>query len=175
MRMGRSSGGAKGRLPPPPASTADFIAWLFMVIPPLLRLLVLPQHAWPVLSRSVSCVLTSGLFHFAPPPFFHGLTLTRTASGHDETFQVQQNPNVAAMRWRVLLGGRPFSKLKSLVPAEHCLVATLSNRSQVLMFLLYHIVQVYLHSVPEIHDRGRDYFSLSCWTVFLFQTIKMRL
>ncbi len=34
-----------------------------------------------------------------------GLTLPRTASGQNAPFQVQQNPNVAAMRWRGGLGG----------------------------------------------------------------------
>jgi hypothetical protein len=33
-----------------------------------------------------------------------GLTLPRTASGHNAPFQIQQSPNVAAMRWRGLLG-----------------------------------------------------------------------
>jgi hypothetical protein len=32
------------------------------------------------------------------------LTVQRTASGHNVTFQLMQKPNVAAMRWRGLLG-----------------------------------------------------------------------
>src|SRR6185436_938633 len=35
------------------------------------------------------------------------LTPLRTASGHNETFQLQQYPNVAAMRWRASLAGIP--------------------------------------------------------------------
>jgi len=33
------------------------------------------------------------------------LTLKRTASGQTVLFQVEQNPNVAAMRWRAGLAG----------------------------------------------------------------------
>jgi len=32
-----------------------------------------------------------------------GLTLKRTASGHNASFQIEQSPNVAAMRWRGLI------------------------------------------------------------------------
>jgi hypothetical protein len=39
------------------------------------------------------------------------LTPRRTASGHTVPFQLEQKPNVAAMRWRGLLGFYPW-KLK---------------------------------------------------------------
>jgi len=55
----------------------------------------------------VSLFFDAALQEF-PIAFLSGSTLTlpRTASGHTAAFQIQQSPNMAAMRWRGWLGQR---------------------------------------------------------------------